>query len=85
MVGGTVGGILGVLLATPIIATGREVFSYLYNKILEPPMAEGPPKEKRSLTEAIRERARHLRLPIGRRAHPPSAPEEQKQSSATQI
>jgi len=79
MVGGAVAGILGVLLATPIIATGREVFSYLYNKILEPPMAEGPPKEKRSLTDAIRERARHLRLPIGRRAHPPSALEEQKQ------
>jgi predicted PurR-regulated permease PerM len=81
MVGGTVAGILGVLLATPIIASGREVFGYLYNKILEPPVAEGPPKEKRSLTDAIRERARRLRLPIGRREHPPSTTEEQKLSA----
>jgi predicted PurR-regulated permease PerM len=78
MVGGTVAGILGVLLATPMIATGREVFSYLYNKILEPPVAEAPPEEKPSLMDSVRDRVRHLKLPFGRRARPPAAPEGQE-------
>jgi predicted PurR-regulated permease PerM len=33
MVGATVGGILGALLATPVIATGREILSYIHRKI----------------------------------------------------
>jgi predicted PurR-regulated permease PerM len=34
LVGGSVAGILGALLATPVIATGREVLFYLYRKLL---------------------------------------------------
>lgn len=42
-VGGSVAGILGALLATPVIATGREVLSYLYRKLLgEPPFPPAP-------------------------------------------
>jgi predicted PurR-regulated permease PerM len=33
VVGASVGGILGTLLATPVIATGREVLHYIYSKM----------------------------------------------------
>ena len=35
VVGASVGGILGVMLATPVIATGREILSYIYRKLLD--------------------------------------------------
>ncbi|HSL47279.1 MAG TPA: AI-2E family transporter [Anaerolineales bacterium] len=35
VVGASVGGILGVMLATPIIASGREILGYLYSKLLD--------------------------------------------------
>jgi predicted PurR-regulated permease PerM len=35
VVGASVGGILGALLATPVIATGRDVLHYVYCKMLE--------------------------------------------------
>jgi predicted PurR-regulated permease PerM len=35
VVGFSVGGILGALLATPVIATGREVLHYVYRKLQE--------------------------------------------------
>ena len=35
VVGASVGGILGVMLATPVIATGREILGYLYRKLLD--------------------------------------------------
>jgi predicted PurR-regulated permease PerM len=35
IVGASVGGILGALLATPVIATGREVLHYLHCKLLD--------------------------------------------------
>jgi hypothetical protein len=34
VVGASVGGILGALLATPVIATGREVLHYIYRKMM---------------------------------------------------
>ncbi len=40
-IGGALFGILGIFLATPVISSGREIFMYLYNKILETP----PPPE----------------------------------------
>ena len=43
---GALFGILGIFLATPIISTGKEVYSYLYDKILEPPPVEEPPEVK---------------------------------------
>jgi predicted PurR-regulated permease PerM len=79
MVGGAVAGILGVLLATPIIATGREVFSYLYDKILEPPEVEKPPEEKPSLLDSLRGRVRGVKLPFGLRVGQPRAPEQEQE------
>jgi predicted PurR-regulated permease PerM len=35
VVGASVGGILGALLATPVIATGREMLDYIYRKMLD--------------------------------------------------
>ena len=35
IVGASVGGILGTLLATPVIASGREVLGYIYRKLLD--------------------------------------------------
>ena len=44
LVGGTVAGILGALLATPVIGTSREILRYIYRKILgEDPF---PPEEE---------------------------------------
>jgi len=74
MVGGAVAGILGVLLAIPIMATGREIFVYLYDKILEPPVEEAPPEKKPSFLDSIGDRIRGLKLPFGRRAEPPPLP-----------
>jgi hypothetical protein len=42
LVGGSVAGILGALLATPVIATGREVLFYLYRKLLGAPPFPSP-------------------------------------------
>ena len=81
MVGGTVAGILGVLLATPVIATGRELFSYLYDKILEPPEMPAPPEEKPSMLERIRCRVTQLRLPFRLRSKNSPAPEQKPEES----
>jgi hypothetical protein len=35
VIGASVGGILGVMLATPVIASGREILGYLYRKLLD--------------------------------------------------
>lgn len=64
-VGGSVAGILGALLATPIIATGREVISYLYRKLLgEPPFppapapaVAAPPRQRQARKEARPQKA----------------------------
>lgn len=63
-IGGSVAGILGALLATPIIATGREVFGYLYRKLLgvppfppEPAPALTPPPKPRPARKEARSRA----------------------------
>lgn len=64
MIGGTVAGILGVLLATPFIASGREVFRYLYDKILESPEETGAEERQPSFLESIGKRIRSVRLPF---------------------
>jgi hypothetical protein len=43
IVGGSTLGIAGIFLAVPVMATGKEVFLYLYGKILE--TEDGPPPE----------------------------------------
>ena len=67
VVGASVGGILGALLAAPVIASAREVVSYLYAKILSkdpfPPRPPGPPEIKLSFQERVEiwvMRAQHL-------------------------
>lgn len=64
LIGGSAFGILGVFLATPMISSGREIFNYLYDKILEEPPAPPPPEDKPSLMDALRGYARKIRIPF---------------------
>jgi len=59
---GNLFGILGILIATPTIATLAEVFDYLYGKILEGPPPP-PDEDKRSLVDRVRGFAGRIRLP----------------------
>ena len=61
LVGAEVGGMLGVLLATPVIATLRDVVCYVYRKILvENP---SPPEEEVQTPEALPpKKPRHWRI-----------------------
>jgi predicted PurR-regulated permease PerM len=69
VVGGSAFGLLGVFLATPVISSGREVFMYLYDKILEPPPEPEIIEEKPSIMDAVRGFAARLPRPKwGRRA-----------------
>lgn len=65
LVGGTVFGIIGALLAVPVIATGRDVFLYLYNKILEPPPEPEIPEGEPGVLDRFRTRLANIRLPFG--------------------
>jgi predicted PurR-regulated permease PerM len=79
VIGGSAFGLLGVFLATPVISTGREVFMYLYDKILEPPPEPEPPEEKPTMLETLRGFVRRLPRPRLRRAEQPdpvTIPEE---------
>ena len=67
VIGGSAFGLLGVFLATPVISTGREIFMYLYDKILEPPPEPEPPETKPSLMESLRGFAQRLPRPNFRR------------------
>ncbi len=67
VIGGSAFGLLGVFLATPVISTGREIFMYLYDKILEPPPEPEIAEEKPSLMDALRGFAARLPRPkLGR-------------------
>ncbi len=59
-------GVLGALLATPVIATGNIIFRYAYRKILEPPPLPAEPEVKPTYWESFKGWARRVRLP-GRR------------------
>jgi predicted PurR-regulated permease PerM len=61
-------GILGALLATPVIATGNLIFRYTYRKILEPAPLPPPPEEEPSMWEKVKGWAGRIRLP--RRKNP---------------
>lgn len=71
VIGGAAFGLLGVFLATPVISTSKEIASYLYNKILEPPPATEPPETKPSLMDTFRGLRQRIRLPFGRRDQSP--------------
>lgn len=73
VIGGAAFGLLGVFLATPVISTGKELFSYLYNKILEPPPEIKPPEEKPSLMSSLRGLTSRIRNPFRRREKAPAA------------
>jgi len=62
-------GILGALLATPVIATGNLVFRYIYRKIQENPPAEAPSEDRPGFLEGFRSFLSRLRRP----AKPPNA------------
>jgi predicted PurR-regulated permease PerM len=70
VIGGAAFGLLGVFLATPVISTGKEIFSYLYNKILEPPPVIESAVEKPSMMDTFKG--------LTRRFWPPSRRREQK-------
>lgn len=57
LIGAAAWGILGALLATPIIASGREIVHYLYRKALGedpfPPKEKHPEEEDLSLRESV--------------------------------
>jgi len=73
VIGGSAFGLLGVFLATPVISTGREVFMYLYDKILEPPPEPEIIEEKSSIMDAVRGFAARLPRPKwGRRTEGPA-------------
>ena len=63
LAGATAFGILGALLATPIIATGNLVFQYIYRKILEPPPLPPEPEEKPNIWERVKGIAGRIKLP----------------------
>ncbi|TLN16655.1 AI-2E family transporter [bacterium] len=84
LVGVTVAGLLGALLATPVIATGRELVRYAYRKILgeEPfPPVEPAPKPPSHPFEGLRrwvKKANPFRKPSPREILPEAeAPLEQ--------
>jgi len=62
LAGASAFGILGALLATPIIATGNVIFQFIYRKILEPPPAPPPPEEK-SIWDSVKGWVGRLPLP----------------------
>jgi predicted PurR-regulated permease PerM len=57
LVGSTTAGILGALLAAPVIGTGREVLRYVYRKLLgeEPFPAEAAPKQAERPSVGLRQ------------------------------
>jgi len=63
LAGATAFGILGALLAAPVIATGNLVFRFIYRKILEPPPIPPSLEEKPSIWESIKGWARRISLP----------------------
>lgn len=83
LVGAEVGGLLGALLATPFIATMREIVRYAYRKILGeepfPPEAKVPEAEERQpgrLQVLLQQAAGRIRnsLPVKKSPQPPQQP-----------
>jgi predicted PurR-regulated permease PerM len=67
---GSLFGILGIFLATPVISTGKEIYAYLYDKILEPPPVLETPEDKPGLLDSLRGMVSRIRLPGLKRAKP---------------
>lgn len=58
---GSAFGVLGVFLATPIIATGRSIFNYLHAKILEPAAVPPEPEPEPTLWDQLGKLGGHIR------------------------
>jgi predicted PurR-regulated permease PerM len=67
-VAGAQAGIAGIFLATPMIATGRELFTYVYDKIREVPDIQPPEEDKPSLRDRFLALTGRFRLPSRRTA-----------------
>ena len=66
-IAGAKAGIVGVFLATPIMATGKELLEYVSRKINQEPEVKSPPEEEQtSFTEQMRSYIRKIRLPFRR-------------------
>jgi predicted PurR-regulated permease PerM len=72
VVGGATFGLLGILISTPVISTGKEIFGYLYNKILEPPPKAESPEVKPSIMDTLKGFTGRFRLPFRRGEKVPS-------------
>jgi predicted PurR-regulated permease PerM len=66
MIAGAAAGIVGVFLATPMMASGREILNYVYQKIIQAPEKEKPEEEKPSLLDQVRGLIGRFRLPFRR-------------------
>jgi hypothetical protein len=67
LAGASAFGILGALLATPVIATGNLIFRYIYRKILEPPPIPVSLEEKPSIWESVKGWVRRIPLRMRRK------------------
>ena len=63
LAGGAAFGVLGVFLATPVIASGRLIFGYLYHKLLESPPPPPEPAEQPGMWDSVKGFFGKLALP----------------------
>ncbi len=96
LIGTNVAGILGALLAAPVIASGREIIRYLYKKILgDKPFSSTKETEEPS-TSALWAQGRHLLVkmqamllaqpsPPVSQPDPPDAPDTIEETEETEI
>jgi hypothetical protein len=83
-VGASVAGILGALLAAPVIASVREILIYLYAKMWDqdpfPPQAEEPAPVQPSLRAQLKAGWAKIRPAF---IHPPKLPTSEKSQAET--
>lgn len=88
VVGASVAGIVGALLAAPVIASGKEIMSYLYAKILSqdpfPPVQEASKEEQVSWPEQLQTLLTRWQRFIARRQSHRQPVKKQPQSSSFQ-
>jgi hypothetical protein len=63
-------GIMGALLATPVIATGNLIFRYVYRKILEDQPVTAPGEDKPGIMDKVRGFVSRLRQSFVRGTQP---------------
>lgn len=85
-IGASVGGILGALLAAPVIASGREVLSYLYAKLwgqepFSPETSEEISQTRPSLWDQLKTMLVRLRLMLNKQPGSPSPEKKQAETS----